>query len=171
MASQLLDPCTLLRVQSWQVPKSAPEGIEDLLGMAWPLETGTVTSGRVEMIALGPSEWLILTPVNGPTSLLKILSDVFVGSRFVATSFSSGLSRIRLTGPHARELLSKACSLDVHPAVLKPGRAPRARFAGMPVVIRCVDDVTFDLIVTLSFRDYLLSWLADAELEFAEAAS
>jgi sarcosine oxidase subunit gamma len=167
MASQLLDRCALIRVQSWHVPRCAPEAIEALLGTAWPMITGAVNSGRVEIIAVGPSEWLILALWKDTESLLNLLCEAFVATRFVVTNVSSGLARIRLSGGNSREILSKACSIDVHPEVLTPGTAPRTRFAGMPVVVRCVDASSFDLIVTLSFRDYLLSWLADAELEFS----
>jgi sarcosine oxidase subunit gamma len=171
MASQLLGRCALIQVQSWHVPTDAPEGIKDLLGTAWPRATGTAVSGPVKVIALGPAEWLVLAPLKDTESLVKLLCDDFIGSRLVVTNVSSGLSRIRLTGERARELISKACSIDVHPDALKPGMAPRTRFAGMPVVVHCLDDRAFDLIVTMSFRYHLLSWLADAELEFDEGMS
>jgi sarcosine oxidase subunit gamma len=167
MASQLLDHGACIRVQSWFVTKSPPESIGIALDTPWPVATGQVSSGRVEVIAVGPSEWLFLAPASDEEALFKLLSDRFVASRFVATNLSSGFTRIRLTGEHVRELLSKACSIDVHPDVLLKGMAPRTRFAGMPVIVRCVEDSTFELIVTLGYRDHLLSWLADAEIEFS----
>jgi sarcosine oxidase gamma subunit len=38
----------------------------------------------------------------------------------------------------------------------------------MPVIICCTGTSNFELIVSQSYADYLLSWLEDAELEFSE---
>jgi sarcosine oxidase, subunit gamma len=171
MGSQLLDRCALIRVQSLSPLRTVPDEIRDYLRTEWPEAVGTVASGRVVVISLGPTEWLVQASSDDGKLLLKLLADAFVGSQCVATDVSSALSRIRLSGRNARELLSKGCSIDVHVDALKPGTAPRTRFAGMPVVVHCLDNLTFELIVALSFRDYLLSWLRDAELEFSESAS
>jgi sarcosine oxidase subunit gamma len=92
------------------------------------------------------------------------------GSSFRSTNVSQALVRIRLDRPEVRDLLAKGCALDLHPPLFPPGRSARTRFAGMPVIVRCTGTSTFDLLVSQSYADYLLSWLDDAELEFKTPA-
>jgi len=93
-------------------------------------------------------------------------STAFDGSAFRATNVSDALARIEINGPEVRNLLAKGCSLDLHPPRFAPGRCARTRFAGMPVIVCCRGASKFECIVTISYVDYLLSWLADATLEF-----
>jgi sarcosine oxidase subunit gamma len=104
------------------------------------------------------------------TSWLERIDVAFRDSTFRATDVSQALTRIQIGGPEVRELLAKGCSLDLHPPLFPAGRAARTRFAAMPVIVRCTGTSAFELIVTRSYTDYLLSWLADAELEFEATA-
>src|SRR5690242_11013124 len=163
---ELLDPCTLIRVQSWSLGAQVPDKVQDALGVSWPGETGASASGDIHVLCIGPTDWLAITADVDTTGLLRTLSAAFAGSSFRATDLSCALTRIRVVGADARALLSKGCSLDLHPQVFCPGRSARTRFAGMPVLIRCIGDATFECIVARSYAQYLQSWLADAAVEF-----
>jgi sarcosine oxidase subunit gamma len=156
----------MIRIQSWDSEALAPATVNDVFGVAWPQKTGTVASGRVDIICLGPTDWLVLAADPDATSWLHQFDALFQGSAFWATNVSQALIRIQTEGPEVRDLLAKGCSIDLHPPLFPPGRSARTRFAGMPVIVRCVRDSTFELIVTLSYADYFLSWLDDATLEF-----
>ena len=170
MLSELLEPCSVIRVQSWDSEALAPAAVNAVLGAAWPHKTGTVVTGRAEVICVGPTDWLLLANDTEATSWLERIDAAFQGSTFRATDVSQALTRIQINGPEVRDLLAKGCSLDLHPSVFPPERAVRTRFAGMPVIVRCTGTSAFELIVTRSYTDYLLSWLADAELEFETTA-
>lgn len=168
MVSREPDPGILIRVQSWDARERVPRQIEQALAISWPQTTGTVASGVEEIICVGPTDWLIIASGPDAVPLLRILNGSFAGSAFRATNVSSALARIQVEGPHARALLAKGCSLDLHPQVFTPGRSARTRFAGMPVVVRCTQRSTFECIVPLSYREYLTAWLADAAVEFPD---
>lgn len=116
---------------------------------------------------MGPTDWLVLTEEVTPSPAER-LSEAFVGSSFRATDVSSAFVRMKVEGSDARALLSKACSMDVSATTFPVGRSVRARFVGMPVIVRCREPSTFELISARSYRDYLVAWLADAAQEFSE---
>lgn len=170
MLSRLPSSAPLIRVQSWLRGIPAPEPVTRLLELDWPHQAGEVARGVVDVICIGPTDWLVVSASDvGTDRLLQALEEAFQGSSFRATDFSSALARVRIDGAHGRALLSKACALDVHSEKLAPGRAPRTLIAGLPVVIRCLESAVFECIAPLSYADYLLSWLTDANSEFVAA--
>jgi sarcosine oxidase subunit gamma len=171
MLSQLPLSDPLIRVQSWARGASAPESAERLLGLDWPFKAGDVVrDDRVDVICIGPTDWLVVAAsAAGSDRLLHALEEAFRGSFFRATDFSAALARIRIGGAHGRALLSKACALDVYSGNLAPGRAPRTLIAGLPVVIRCLESDVFECLTPLSYADYLMTWLTDANAEFTAA--
>jgi sarcosine oxidase subunit gamma len=166
MFKTLIDPCSIIRLQSWDCEIPAPSKIEQVLGSAWPNETGVAASGRVDILCVGPTDWLVIDTHPETGALLQQLAEAFEGSAFRATNVSSALARIEIEGPEARVLLSKGCALDLHPPCFPPGRCARTRLAGMPVIVRCTRASTFECIIASSYRDYLVSWLTDAAAEF-----
>ena len=166
MRSHLLDPCTLVRVQTWNSRATANQKVETALGAPWPRETGTIASGRADILCIGPTDWLVTATDPNAKALHHQLEDAFEGSAFRATNVSQALARIEVQGPEVRALLLKGCALDLHPSCFPPGRCARTRFAALPTILRCTGATNFECIVTSSYRDYLLSWLADAAEEF-----
>src|SRR5689334_13264032 len=106
MLEKVLDPCTLIRVQSWKADEAAPVRVAQVLGVAWPSSTGTVASGQADVVCIGPTDWLVIAAEADPAPLLARLSEAFAPSAFRATNVSSALSRILIQGPHARALLA-----------------------------------------------------------------
>ena len=162
----VLDPCDILRVQSWDIRKAAPPNAAQVLRVVWPKSVGEVAHGAADVLCIGPTDWLVMAPPERAAALLVALQMAFQDSSFRVTDVSSALARVRVEGPRARLLLSKGCALDLDPQAFTPGRALRTRFAGMPVVVHCTQPAAFECIVSLSYRDYLLSWLEDAAAEF-----
>jgi sarcosine oxidase subunit gamma len=169
MRNRVLDSCSILRVQTWDAAIAAPASVEQVLGISWPRETGAVVHGRADIICTGPAEWWVICSDPHPAALLGQLEDAFAGSSFRATNVSEALVRIEVEGPQARMLLAKGCALDLHPSCFPAGRCARTRFAGMPVIVCCTQEATFECIVASSYRDYLISWLVDAAKEFSGA--
>ena len=163
-----LDPCNIIRVQAWECELPVPSHVEQVLGIVWPKATGAVASGGyADILCTGPTDWLIVSTEPDIEPLLDWLQEAFERCAYRATNMSSALMRIQIDGSCARALLSKGCGIDVHPQTFPPGRCARTRLAGMPVIVRCTEDSTFQCIVAASYVDYLDSWLADAALEFS----
>jgi sarcosine oxidase subunit gamma len=170
MRKSLLDPCSIIRIQTWDSAAIAPAAVTEVFGVAWPQKTGTVVSGRVDIICVGPTDWLVLAADPDASPWLQRLDALFQRSTFRATDVSQTQIRIRIEGPDVRDLLTKGCALDLHPPLFPAGRSARTRFAGMPVIVRCTGTSSFELVVTQSYVDFLLAWLEDAELEFESPA-
>jgi sarcosine oxidase, subunit gamma len=171
MRNIVLDPCSIIRVQTWDSESFVPSAVDAVLGITWPKATGAVASGRADIICVGPTDWLVLAADPDATPWLHRLDALFQGSTFRATDVSQALIRIQIEGPEVRDLLAKGCALDLHPPLFPPGRSARTRFAGMPVIVHCTGTSTFELVVTQSYADYLLAWLDDAALEFSGTAA
>ena len=167
MRSRALNASSIVRVQTWDPSAKAPSKVEQALGVAWPQETGAVASGWADIVCLGPTDWLVVASEPEPIALLHRLEEAFEAGAFRTTNVSHALTRIEIDGTEARTLLAKGCSLDLHPARFAPGRCARTRFAGMPVIVRCIREIAFECIVTRSYTDYLLCWLTDASVEFS----
>ena len=167
MVKPLPDLCSVIRIQTWDSQAVVPLPVERALSITWPMETGTVASGRADVICTGPTDWLVMTADPDAAPLLQRLDESFGGSAFRATDFTQALALVEITGPDARVLLAKGCALDLHPSRFAPGCAARSRFADMPVIVRCIRESTFHCIVESSYKDYLILWLADAAAEFS----
>ena len=73
-------------------------------------------------IWLGPDEWLVTSPFRTPEELETGLREAS-GRRAVARSVDVSAQRttLRLRGEHARDLLARGCSVDLHPRVFGRG--------------------------------------------------
>ena len=151
---------------------SADTGFTDaagaVLGLALPTEPNTVAAGgEIVALWLGPDEWLVVTPPGTQAWLSESLEAVLEGMHVAVTDVTGGQTVITLSGPRARDVLSKGCPLDLHPSVFKPGHCAQTLVAKANVTIRCVDDLpSFELIVRRSFAEYTALWLHDAALEY-----
>ena len=166
MLEPLIDPCSILRVQTWDSQAPAPAKVEQALGVVWPHDSGAVACGRAAILCIGPTDWLVIAPDPDVTGLLHGLEVAFEGSSFRATNASHALTRLAIEHSEARVLLSKGTALDLDPTCFPPGRCARTRFADIPVIVRCMRMSAFELIVASSYHQYLISWLNDAAREF-----
>ncbi len=89
------------------------------------------------------------------------LEAALAGQHAAINDISGGQAAFRLRGPEARTMLSKGCTLDLHPQEFAPGQCARTGLARATVLLACIDEApTFTLIVGRSLADYLCRWLA-----------
>jgi sarcosine oxidase, subunit gamma len=140
-----------------------------LLGSDLPVAPGTATSTpSATAIWLGPEEWLITTRAQSGAGLEAALQNAVRGHGGAATDVSAQRTVIRLSGEHARRVLAKGCSLDLHPSVYRKGTAQQTVLGLAAVVIIALDETGTDyrLLVRSSFARYMADWLIDASTEF-----
>lgn len=167
MRSHLLDPCSFIRVQTWSFQACVAPQVEFVLGAPWPRETGAISSGgRADILCIGPTDWLVIATDPNSKAVHQQLEAAFEGSTFRATNVSQALARVEVQSPEVRAFLIMGCALDLDPSRFPPGRCARTRFAALPTVLCCTSPTNFECIVTSSYCDYLLSWLADAAEAF-----
>ncbi len=141
------------------------------LGFELPVAPNS-TAGAVGVSALwlGPNEWLVATPPGGEEATVEALRAALAGLHVAVTEVSDGRAVIGLSGPHARDVLTKGCPLDVHPREFAPGDCAQSTLAKALVILHQTDAApAYDIYVERSFADYLWSWLEDAAAEYGLA--
>jgi len=155
----------------WVDPSSpAATTVGALLGADLPTAPNTaVTGDTATAIWLGPEEWLITTAERSGPALEVALQSAVRESGGAATDVSAQRTTIRVSGPQARHVLAKGCSLDLHPRVATVGTALQTMLGLAAVVIVVLDDdgTDYRLLVRSSFARYVAEWLLDASSEFA----
>ena len=139
-----------------------------VLGLEPVVEPLTALRRRdVSMLWLGPDEWLVVTPDRRLQRIERALRDALEGQHAALTDVSHSRAVVVLSGPHAREVLAKGCTLDLHPRVFGPGRCAQSRLAKCQALIHHTTDAPeFEIHVQRSFAQYAWTWLEDAGQEF-----
>src|SRR5688572_15403018 len=88
------------RLKSWMTEHIDGGKPVMLAGQALPSEVGATLSGPMHALCTGPGDWLIMSPPLAP-----ILSE----QGLVLIDLSDGLASLEVSGPAAREVLSKGC--------------------------------------------------------------
>ena len=158
-------------VDLWVDPAGSDgEAVARVLGIdALPTQPSTVTEGPDStVIWFGPQEWLITSTALAGEALETRLREVVIEHGGAAIDVSAQRTTVRLRGQHASGLLAKGSSLDLHPAVFRPGAAAQTMLGQAAVVlIPLADDGSdYRILVRSSFASYLAEWLVDAAEEF-----
>ena len=137
-----------------------------------PAASGEVrNSGGTAVLWLGPAEFLLVAAAESheslggelPRALVEALGD---GAGQVV-DLSANRTTLELTGPRARAVLEKGCSLDLHPRVFTAGTALNTEVGNIPVVLEKTGEESFRLFPRASFAEFLGRWLLDAMREYA----
>jgi sarcosine oxidase, subunit gamma len=132
--------------------------VGEALGTPLPVVPNT---GNDTVLWLGPDEWLVFGADE------ERVRDALGDEPGSVVDVSANRVVLELSGPAAREVLAKGCSIDLHPRAFGPGRCAQTLLARAAVVVHQVDDVpTYRLLVRPSFAGYLTAWLRDAMAEF-----
>lgn len=132
---------------------------------------GVAGTGETSVLWLGPEEFLVVAPREAHESLggdlLRALREALGDGEGQVVDLSANRTTFELTGPRARAVLEKGCSLDLHPRVLKAGTALSTEIGNIPVVLWKTGEETFRIFPRASFADFLGRWLLDAMREYA----
>lgn len=143
-------------------------GVQSDFGLELAIQANTFTrNGALRCLWLGPDEWLIVDPKGSAEDLVGRLHGALAGQHVSVIDVTAAHAVLRLTGKHAREVLAKACPLDLHPRAFRPGQCAQSNFARTQAIIALDDDAPlFHLFVRRSFAEYLAQWLLDAMGEY-----
>lgn len=141
-----------------------------VLGLgALPTTPGSIVDAAVgSVIWLGPEEFLITSTTLDGEALEAQLREAIFPHTGAAVDVSAQRTTVRLHSEHARAILAKGCSLDLHPTVFAPGAAAQTMLGLASVVIIPLSDngTDYRILVRASFAGYLADWLIDACAEF-----
>lgn len=158
------------------------------VGHDLPAAAGKSLQGtRTTAFWLSPDEWWIVDksgnwgsePGTG-TRLAAELRHALAGMPVAVTDISDSRAVIRLSGPRARQVLQKACPMDLHPQHFGAGQCAHTRLAKAAALIHLVADESpagqsgpggpeFDIYVVRSFAEYVWHWLESAGQEYGVA--
>ena len=158
--------------------KTFDSAVQKALGVALPSEPNSTTGqDDLRVFWLGPDEWWVVTPGDGPAMADK-LRAALAGQKAAVTDVSESRTCIHISGARARDLLSKGCPLDLHPRVFSTGRCAQSLCAKAMITLHQVADDSdggdeangsgpaYDVYVLNSFAEYLWLWLEDAAREY-----
>jgi len=133
-----------------------------------PLASNTMTMADHRVYWLGPNEWQIVTAVDESGELATQLQTALAGIQASVSDLSGGQIALQLGGTRAREVLAKACTLDLVPAAFGVGACAQSGLAKASALIGLLDDSgpVFEIVVRRSFADYVVRWLQHAAMEY-----
>lgn len=171
-SAQLEEEPFVTMVDLWVDPGGAgAAAAAGVLGVdALPTTPSTVVNGvDTAVIWFGPDEWLVTSTGRPGEELEARLRAVVAEFDGAAVDVSAQRTTLRLRGAHARDVLAKGCSLDLHPSAFGSGAAAQTMLGLAAVVLIPLADNGSDyrILVRSSFARYLAEWLVEAAGEYA----
>jgi sarcosine oxidase subunit gamma len=147
--------------------------LRQVLGVRVPRTPNTVREkGDTMILWLGPDEWLLVVPGGRGAKLNAALRKALARQHTALTDVSDSRVVIGVTGPHARDVLMKGCSLDLHPRAFAAGHCAQTRLARAHMLLHQLDESpAYDVYVHRSFADYVWRWLENAAEEYGMAVA
>jgi len=122
--------------------------------------------GDITLIGCAPGQWLAVAEASRAAGFVAELT-LALGALASVTDHTSAKTVVRISGPRARDALTKGCPVDLHPRALQPGGTATTRMAQIGVTFWQVDTTpTFDLAVNSSIARSLWTWLANSAAEY-----
>ncbi|USI77590.1 sarcosine oxidase subunit gamma [Sphingopyxis sp. USTB-05] len=128
------------------------------LGIELEDRSGLQHGAGTALIGTGPGQWLVFVDEADSHWPLR-LAEMLCGVASVSDQ-SSGYVITRLTGKVAPTVLQRGMSIDLDPAMFKPGASAASAIAYIPVHMWRVDDQTFDVAIPRSYAESFRHWLA-----------
>jgi sarcosine oxidase subunit gamma len=115
-------------------------------------------------LCVRPARWLLIAPPAHPgaTAALWQAACARLGA---AVDLSSGLAAMHLAGPQVRDVLARACRLDLDPQVFPAGSAAATIMAQVAVILAVLPSGLLLLTPTSTAR-HLREWLASTARPF-----
>ena len=148
---------------------NAVAALGSALGVVFPSVPCTFTSGTgpfgaVEVLWLGPDEFLVVAAPDLQIPIEDALRAVpFKGS---VVDTSAQRTTLVLEGTNVRDVLAHGCSVDLHPSSAPVGTCVQTLLARTGIILQVTGPDRFTILVRSSFAQYLAAWLSDACVEY-----
>lgn len=148
--------------------------VKSIIGADLPTEPNTTAKiNDLRILWLGPTEWWVVSTNTDSGKLTGQLRDAFNGQHAAVIDVSESRTVISISGPKARDVLARGCSLDLHPRVFSAGRCAQTGLTKANILLDQTSDIpSYDIYVLKSFADYLWQWfwLVGRDFNFSIAA-
>jgi sarcosine oxidase subunit gamma len=133
-----------------------------------PIEPNTaIEIEERSVLWLGPDEWMIIGPEHTEEDLVDELERALSDRHRSVVDVSADRIGFDLSGGRRAELLSRGCSLDLHPRMWRQGMCAQTMLGKASVILH-ERAATTRVLVRTSFADYMLDWLLAAGRRFRE---
>lgn len=134
-------------------------------GVHWPLAPNTTATGEaVKVLWLGPAEWVI---EHLPAAEVSARAARACGATLHhVADVSEGRVVYELEGPKAREVLTKGCSLDLHPQAFGVGQCAQTLLHHANILLDACGPDRFRFYTDRSIAAWMTTWLEDATVEY-----
>jgi methylglutamate dehydrogenase subunit D len=134
-------------------------------GLSPPAGPHRASTGKLELLGLGPARWLAIT-ADGALATLEAVERA--GSH--CASFidqTDGLAVLRIGGPRARGAFAKGLPIDLDASVFANNAVAVSAIAHVGVTIwRRDDGHSFEMAVPRSYASAFADWLQESAAEF-----
>lgn len=148
---------------------AARKAASDAFGLTLPEKPGTAAEqGARCAMPVAPNEWLLTAADTGGESaaLADTLANAAGGAGAV-NDVSQGRVVIRIGGPAARDVLAKACPVDLHPRAFGENACAVTVMAHVTAAVRRVGGGDeFDIYAARGFALHFWQWLTRASAEY-----
>lgn len=128
-------------------------------GMTPPAAGHATTGATTTAIWVQPGAYMLTASEPG---LADRAAAAFAGLAAVEDQ-GHGRTTMTVSGPAARDMLSRGCRIDLHPRVFGPGRAASTTIAQIGCLIHQTNDApSFDLTVFSTLAEPFFHWLLEA---------
>jgi methylglutamate dehydrogenase subunit D len=150
------------------------QAVANAYGVDLPTSSRVIQGSQVSFIGYGPGQWLAVSASLANEALARELSAKLAGLASISDQ-SGGRTVLRISGPHARDVLAKGLPIDLDPRAFPLGSAATSAISHMGVQLWQLDDTrSYDLAIFRSVSESFWSWLTASAAEFGyvvEAAS
>ena len=127
-----------------------------------PVEPNTAwEDGPRAALWLGPDEWVILGPPHAGGEIVAEIEAALDGLHRSIVDVSANRVAMEISGPRAKEILSKGCSIDLHPSMWAAGMCAQTMLGKAQVILHERAETT-GIAVRTSFASYLIDWFGAA---------
>jgi methylglutamate dehydrogenase subunit D len=143
----------------------------ETFGIEVPTTPRRIEAGPTAFVWSGPGQWLACAEGIEPVAFERRLRSELAGLASVSDQSDSRIV-VRVSGPRARDMLTKGVMVDLHPRAFGPGDAAVTSIAYIGAHLWQVDATpTYELAVYRSFGSSFWRWLLDAGAEFGVAVT
>jgi len=142
------------------------EAVAKTYGVSLPSNSRVAQGPQVSLIGYGPGQWLAVSASFANEALARDLADKLEGLASISDQ-SGGRTVLRLSGPHARDVLAKGLPIDLGPRAFPLGSAVTSIISHMGVQLWQLDDTqSYDIALFRSLSESFWRWLTASAAEY-----
>ena len=141
--------------------------VRQLIDITPPKESPqTASRDGLTCFWMGPDRWWLISE-GAPLPSAKEFRQSLAALEASAVEIGEAFTGFAVSGPNARGVLAKGCTIDLHSRAFQPGEVVQTNLGKAQVALFQTDEDTYRIYVRRSFAEYLWLWLEDAAAEYA----